>query len=80
VRQLDAIDGRLLPSATKIRLSIAAALNKVNWLRSGDTEHPASKWLKWSVTGKVVAIEGDRTWHRDLAHPTRCADQGNEAR
>jgi hypothetical protein len=50
VRQLDALDGRLLPAATKTRQAIAAELNKLNWFRSSDASRPASTWLKWSVT------------------------------
>jgi hypothetical protein len=79
VRQLDGLDGRMLPAATKIPQGIAAELNKLNWFRSRDAARPASTWLKWSITGKVVAIEGDGTWHRDLTYAARRVDQNSDA-
>jgi hypothetical protein len=80
VRQLDAWDTRLLPPVSMFHQGIAAELNKLNWFRSSDAAHPASAWLKWSVTGKVVAIEGDRIWRRDLDCAARRADPGNDVK
>jgi hypothetical protein len=66
------LDGWMPPAVSKIQQGTPPKLIKLHW-----SSRRALTLLKLSVTGKVVAIEGDETWHRDLTYAARRVDLTN---